>query len=63
MESTALPVTDYVAEFRAEAADTDVTTVRWSADFQVSSDDEKQAIEMVQGFLRAGLDNLTKRYG
>lgn len=62
MESTPLPVRDYTGRFSAHATGGDATTVRWSADFDVTSQDEAQAVEMIQGFLDAGLDNLRQRY-
>lgn len=62
MESTPLPVRDYTGRFSANAAGDDATTVRWSADFEVTSKDEARAVDMVQGFLDAGLDNLRQQY-
>lgn len=62
MESTAMPVADYVAELSAESTHNGATRVRWSADFEVTSGDAAQAIDMVQGFLEAGLANLRDRY-
>lgn len=63
MESTAMPVTNYVAEFRIQDQGDGTSTVHWSADFQTTSGgDDQQAVDMVQGFLAAGLDELERRH-
>lgn len=63
MESTPLPVTNYVGEFRVSGASGSVSTVSWTADFDVTADDEAEAVAMVQGFLEAGVHELAERYG
>lgn len=62
MESTGMPVADYVAQLSAQPADRNNTSVRWSADFNVTSGDQAQAVDMVQGFLGAGLEHLKALY-
>jgi mxaD protein len=62
MESTAMPVADYEAEFRIDPLDDGSCTVRWTSDFQATADDETTAVEMVQGFLDAGVRELQQRY-
>lgn len=62
MESTPLPVRDYVAEFRIDPAGSKASRVVWSSDFRVTSGDEAAGVEMIRGFLAAGLDELRRRY-
>lgn len=61
MLSTALPVSNYTAEFRIDEAGEDASVVTWSARFDVSAGEPGQAIEAVRGFLRAGLDALPEK--
>jgi len=61
MESTALPVTDYLGELRVGDAGDGTSTVRWTADFS-ATDDPDQTLSVVQGFLDAGLQQLTRRH-
>ena len=58
MEETAMPVRDYVAEFRIEDNGDHTSTVIWSAAF-VASDDDDDTVALVRNFLKAGLDNLS----
>lgn len=62
MESTGLPVADYVAELRIHAIDGSSCTVQWASDFTVTSGDEQEGIGIVDGFLSAGVDELRRRY-
>jgi mxaD protein len=63
MEDTAMPVTDYSAEFRVRPHGDGASMVEWSADFEVTAEPASQAVDMVQGFLGAGLHSLKERYG
>lgn len=63
MVSTAMPVTNYVADFRIEPAGRQSSTVRWSSEFDVTSGDEADAVGMIEGFLTAGVEALRRRYG
>jgi len=63
METTPLPVSDYVGEFRVDDNGDGTSTIAWSAEFQVRSDDEAGVVEMIRAFLKAGLDNLRSSYG
>jgi mxaD protein len=63
MVSTALPVTNYVAEFRIDPTDQSSCTVWWSSDFDADGVDEPEAIGMIDGFLAAGVEELKRRYG
>lgn len=62
MESSAMPVRDYMAEFRVQPGGDGTSTVRWTADFETTSDDPASTVDMVQGFLAAGLDSLKQQY-
>jgi mxaD protein len=59
---TALPVSDYHAEFRIDPAGAGASTVTWSARF-VANGDERAAIDAVRPFFKAGIDALAQRYG
>lgn len=63
MESTPLPVSDYTAELRVVDHQDNTSTVSWNADFDITSGEESEAVAMVQGFLEAGVSELTNRYG
>lgn len=63
MESTALPVRDYVGEFRIDDNGDGTSTVTWSARFDVSEGVDDEVVEMIGGFLKAGIHNLEHRYG
>jgi hypothetical protein len=62
MESTPLPVGNYVGEFRIESDD-DESSVVWAADFDVTKGDEAKTVDEVREFLRSGLDQLRAAYG
>jgi hypothetical protein len=57
LESTKMPVSDYVAEFKVEDNGDDTSTVVWSAEFKPQSDEAKTT-EGIRNFLKAGLDNI-----
>lgn len=63
MESSPLPVANYTAELRVLDEGDASSRVRWTADFDVTSGGEEDAVSMVQGFLRAGVAALADRYG
>lgn len=63
MESSPLPVADYSAELRVDSDRGDTSTVRWAADFVVTTGDEADAVAMVEGFLQAGVAAVADRYG
>lgn len=62
MESTAMPVRDYVGEFRVESDGDSGSTVVWSAEFEPDSDNERQAAESVHSFFKTGLDHLERMH-
>jgi hypothetical protein len=63
MESTPLPVGNYVGEFRIESDDEHESSVVWAADFDVTKGDEATTVGEVRQFLRSGLDQLRAAYG
>ncbi|PSK98696.1 mxaD protein [Haloactinopolyspora alba] len=62
MESTPLPVADYVAEFRIDPIDGSSCVIRWTADFRATSGQEADAVDTVQSFLAAGVEELRQRH-
>lgn len=60
MESTGMPLRDYVGELRVENDGGSGSTVVWSADFEPTGDDEAQIVESVYSFIKAGLQNLER---
>jgi len=64
MEATAMPVRDYIGEFRIEDCADQTSRVVWSARFRLASAEAAGATDAVRSFLRAGLDSLasTHRY-
>jgi len=54
------PVVDYVNELRARDDGGGTSTVVWSCEFRVTSDDEAGATSMIRDFVKAGLDNLKR---
>jgi hypothetical protein len=58
----ALPVSDYVAEFKVESSGPERSIIVWAADFNVTSGDEEQATAMVHQFLDAGLGKIEQTY-
>lgn len=63
MEASPMPVRDYVAEFRVQSDTNGNSTIRWTADFETTSDDPASTVDMVQQFLTTGLDQLRRQYG
>lgn len=62
MESSAMPVRDYRAHLGVQAKSDGISTVRWTRDFQVTTEDEEQTAGMVHTFLAAGVHSLAERY-
>jgi len=60
MESTALPVRNYIGEFRVEDCADQTSNVVWSARFDLTSADASDAVEGVRSFMKAGLDHLAR---
>ena len=60
--SSPMPIKNYVAELRVADNGDGSSTVVWGGDFLVTSVDEIQTVEAIQGFLAAGLENLQKKY-
>jgi hypothetical protein len=59
-----LPVTNYVAELHVKPdEDSSGCTVEWSSDFEPKGTSTKDAMEVMQGIYKAGLDNLKKLFG
>jgi catechol 2,3-dioxygenase-like lactoylglutathione lyase family enzyme len=61
--STPLPVAHYTAELRADDNADGTTTVRWSAEFDVTSDDEAGVAAGIRSFFRTALQHLASLYG
>nr|WP_249809808.1 SRPBCC family protein [Bradyrhizobium sp. 139] len=62
MESTKMPVLDYVAALKVEDNGDDSSTVVWSAEFKPRSDEAKTT-EGIRSFLRSGLDSVATLHG
>jgi hypothetical protein len=62
-ENPLLTVTDYSAVFRVRPGGAGASVVEWSADFEVTAEPASQAVDLIQGFLGAGLRNLEEQYG
>jgi mxaD protein len=62
MESTPMPINDYVGEFHVEDNGDGTSTVEWSAQFDVAEIGEADPIKMIAGFLKAGTDSIEKKY-
>ena len=54
MESTPLPVGNYVGEFRIESDAEHESSVVWAADFEVTKGDEAKTVGAVRQFLEIG---------
>jgi len=63
LERGSIPVRDYRGEFRIEAADASTSVVIWSAQFELAEDGDGRTVESVRRFLRAGTENLRRRFG
>jgi hypothetical protein len=60
--STELPITDFRGELRIREGRPHRCTVIWTAQFTVTSDDEKSVSDNVRGFFRAGARAIEKQY-
>jgi len=60
--STELPITDFRGELRIREGRLHRCTVIWTAQFTVTSDDEKSVSDNVRGFFRAGARAIEKQY-
>jgi Polyketide cyclase / dehydrase and lipid transport len=63
IESSPLPISNYVSEIRVKESGDGSSTVEWSSDFNVNTGNEGDVVKTIQEVYRAGLDNLTKLYG
>jgi len=63
MEASAMPVTGYSAEFRIRKGGSGTSVVEWSSDFEVTAEPASQTVDLVRGFLEAGLRSLEDQYG
>jgi mxaD protein len=61
MLSSAMPVTDYTAEFRVRGDEDNGSVVVWSSDFHVTAGDGETTEASVRQFFDVGLDNLRKK--
>ena len=57
-ELTAMPVRDYVGDFRVQENDEKTSTLVWSCAFKVELDDPAGAFDDLEILKRAGLENL-----
>lgn len=62
IESTGMPVNDYVGEFRVRPIRPGISEVEWSSTFELASPDA-DAEAMVGDFLRAGLRAIAESHG
>jgi hypothetical protein len=60
--SAELPITDFRGELRIREGRPHRCTVIWTAQFTVTSDDEKSVSDNVRGFFRAGARAIEKQY-
>lgn len=59
---TAMPVRDYIAEFRVIDNRDGTCTVCWTSDFEVTSGDVSKTEDLVRHFFTIGLLSLRKRH-
>jgi Polyketide cyclase / dehydrase and lipid transport len=57
-----MPVTDFRGEFRVREDGSSKSTVVWTAQFAVTSGDEKKVSDTVREFFRAGVRSIEDRY-
>ena len=62
IEQSSLPVRNYTAELRVYDNGNGSSTVTWLADFDVADKHRAETVRIVEGFLKAGVDNLKKRH-
>jgi hypothetical protein len=60
--STELPITDFRGELRIREGRPHRSTVIWTAQFTVTSDDEKSVSDNVREFFRAGARAIERQY-
>jgi hypothetical protein len=60
--STELPIADFHGELRIREGRPHRCTVIWTAQFTVTSDDEKSVSDSVRGFFRAGARAIERQY-
>ena len=63
IEHTAMPVCDYLGEFRVVPEDETRSCVVWSVRFELTADGSGKDIESVRKFLHTGTESLKGRYG
>jgi mxaD protein len=63
IESSPLPVNNYVSEIRVKDNGDGSSTVEWSSDFNVTGANETDVVKTFQDVYQAGLDNISKLYG
>lgn len=63
IEQGPLPVGSYEAEIRVKDNGDGTSTVEWSSSFEAKGVSDREAVEIIQGIYKAGLDNLAKLYG
>ena len=62
IESTGMPIKNYVSELRVDDDGAGMSKVTWSGDFDVTGDDPS-VVKTIEDFYKAGLDSLKTRYG
>lgn len=62
MESSKMPVRDYIGQFQVQENTDGTSTVIWSAEFEPVSDEQRATVS-ISAFLRTGLDNVAALYG
>lgn len=62
MVSTPMPVSGYVGELRVRDNGDRTSTVSWTGEFVATADDDGVTIAAIRGFLKAGLENLKRKY-
>jgi hypothetical protein len=62
MEVTAMPVSRYRGELRVQDGGHGTSVVEWTSDFDATTEPAAQAVDLVRGFLQAGLRNIEEQY-
>jgi mxaD protein len=66
IESTPMPVKNYVAELRVDDNGDGTSTVVWQGEFdvrdEVAAQDRRRVVSEIEDFFRAGLDRLKEQY-
>ena len=55
-----LPVANYQATIRVAEGGPDSCTIHWSSSFEAAGAPEAEAVELIEGIYRAGIDNVKK---